>query len=46
MVVTKVLVLFFFIAVALSAFDGDNFSNFTPNGWSGIESAAALIFFA
>jgi basic amino acid/polyamine antiporter, APA family len=46
MVVTKVLVLFFFIAVALSAFDGDHFSDFAPNGWSGIENAAALIFFA
>jgi basic amino acid/polyamine antiporter, APA family len=46
MVVTKLLVLFFFIAVALSAFDGDHFSNFAPNGWSGIENAAALSFFA
>lgn len=46
MVVTKLLVLFFFIAVALSAFDGDRFSNFAPNGWSGSENAAALIFFA
>jgi APA family basic amino acid/polyamine antiporter len=46
MVVIKLLVLFFFIAVALSAFDGDHFSNFAPNGWSGIENAAALIFFA
>ena len=46
MVVIKLLVLFFFIAVALSAFDGDHFSDFAPNGWSGIENAAALIFFA
>jgi basic amino acid/polyamine antiporter, APA family len=46
MVVTKLLVLLFFIAVAFSAFDGDNFSNFAPNGFDGIEEAAALIFFA
>jgi basic amino acid/polyamine antiporter, APA family len=46
MVVIKLVVLFFFIAVALSAFDGDHFSDFAPNGWTGIENAAALIFFA
>jgi APA family basic amino acid/polyamine antiporter len=46
MVVTKILVLLFFIVVALSAFDGDNFSDFAPNGFGGIETAAALIFFA
>jgi basic amino acid/polyamine antiporter, APA family len=46
MVITKLLVLVFFIVVAFSAFDGDHFSNFAPNGFSGIESAAALIFFA
>jgi APA family basic amino acid/polyamine antiporter len=46
LVITKIAVLLFFIVVALSAFNGDHFSNFAPNGWSGIESAAALIFFA
>jgi basic amino acid/polyamine antiporter, APA family len=46
MVIGKILVLLFFIAVAFSAFDGDHFSNFAPNGFSGIEQAAALIFFA
>jgi len=46
MVITKLLVLAFFIVVALSAFNGDHFSDFAPNGWSGIEDAAALIFFA
>jgi basic amino acid/polyamine antiporter, APA family len=46
MVITKILVLLFFILVAFSAFDGDNFSNFAPNGFGGIETAAALIFFA
>src|SRR5919106_3285967 len=46
MVITKVLVLLFFIAVAFSAFNGDHFSDFAPNGFDGIEEAAALIFFA
>ena len=46
MVITKLTVLLFFIVVALSAFNGDHFSDFAPNGFSGIESAAALIFFA
>jgi len=46
MVITKLLVLVFFIVVAFSAFDSDHFSNFAPNGFSGIETAAALIFFA
>jgi basic amino acid/polyamine antiporter, APA family len=46
MVITKLLVLVFFILVAFSAFDGDHFSDFAPNGFSGIETAAALIFFA
>jgi basic amino acid/polyamine antiporter, APA family len=46
MVIIKLLVLAFFIVVAITAFDGDHFSDFAPNGWSGIEDAAALIFFA
>src|SRR3954470_8414864 len=46
MVITKIAVLLFFIAVAFTAFNGDHFSNFAPNGFSGIETAAALIFFA
>jgi APA family basic amino acid/polyamine antiporter len=46
MVIIKLLVLSFFIVVAITAFDGDHFSDFAPNGWSGIEDAAALIFFA
>jgi len=46
MVIVKLGVLLFFIAVAFSAFNGDHFSNFAPHGFSGIESAAALIFFA
>jgi basic amino acid/polyamine antiporter, APA family len=46
MVIVKLLVLLFFIVVAFSAFNGDHFSDFAPNGFSGIETAAALIFFA
>jgi basic amino acid/polyamine antiporter, APA family len=46
MVVGKILVLLFFIVVAFTAFDGDHFSDFAPNGFDGIEEAAALIFFA
>jgi basic amino acid/polyamine antiporter, APA family len=46
MVVGKILVLLFFIAVAFSAFNRDHFSDFAPNGFDGIEEAAALIFFA
>jgi len=46
MVIIKLVVLAFFIVVALTAFNGDHFSDFAPNGWSGIEDAAALIFFA
>jgi basic amino acid/polyamine antiporter, APA family len=46
MVVVKLVVLVFFIIVAATAFNGDHFSDFAPNGWGGIENAAALIFFA
>src|SRR5215207_899339 len=46
MVIIKLSVLAFFIVVALTAFNGDHFSDFAPHGWSGIEDAAALIFFA
>ena len=46
MVITKIVVLLFFIAVALSAFTGSHFSDFAPNGFGGVETAAALIFFA
>ncbi len=46
MVITKLAVLVFFLVVGVTAFTADNFSDFAPNGFSGIESAAALIFFA
>jgi APA family basic amino acid/polyamine antiporter len=46
MVIIKLGVLVFFIAVAATVFDSGNFTPFAPNGFDGIESAAALIFFA
>ena len=46
MVITKLAVLVFFIVAAATAFNGDHFSDFAPNGFGGIETAAALIFFA
>src|SRR4051794_29056055 len=46
MVALKLAILALFIVVALTAFNGDHFSNFAPNGFSGIVDGAALIFFA
>jgi APA family basic amino acid/polyamine antiporter len=46
MVGVKLTVLAIFVAVGVTAFNGDHFSNFTPNGTSGVVDAAALIFFA
>ena len=46
MVVFKVSVLIFFIVVGLLSFDSGNLEPFAPQGVGGIESAAAIIFFA
>ena len=46
MVVIKLAVLVFFIAVAFVNFSTDNFTPFAPQGVDGITSAAAIIFFA
>ena len=47
MVVVKLAVLVFFIAVALTtSFSGANLSPFAPNGTDAVVSAAAIIFFA
>jgi basic amino acid/polyamine antiporter, APA family len=46
MVITKLTVLAFFVIVGITAFTGSHFTPFTPNGFSGISDAAALIFFA
>jgi basic amino acid/polyamine antiporter, APA family len=46
MVCVKLGILGLFCIVALTAFNGDHFSNFAPNGFNGIVDGAALIFFA
>jgi APA family basic amino acid/polyamine antiporter len=46
MVGVKLVVLVFFIAVALVNFGTGNFHNFAPTGVDGITSASAIIFFA
>jgi APA family basic amino acid/polyamine antiporter len=46
MVAIKLVVLVFFIAVAMANFSTGNFSNFAPSGVDGVTSAAAIIFFA
>jgi APA family basic amino acid/polyamine antiporter len=46
MVVLKLIVLGFFVAVGWSYMRGENFQPFLPNGWSGVQSGAAIVFFA
>jgi APA family basic amino acid/polyamine antiporter len=46
MVIFKIVVLAFFVVVGITAFTGDHFTPFAPEGFSGISNAAALIFFA
>jgi basic amino acid/polyamine antiporter, APA family len=46
MVIIKLTVLAFFIAVGVTAFTADHFSDFAPNGFNGVIDGAALIFFA
>ena len=46
MVVIKLVVLTFFIVVGIKYMKVDNWHPFMPNGWSGIASGAAVIFFA
>ena len=46
MVLVKLAVLLFFIAIGITAFHSDNLSPFTPKGFNGTVDAAALIFFA
>jgi APA family basic amino acid/polyamine antiporter len=46
MVLIKVAVLLFFVAVGLQGWDSDNLSDFTPFGVYGITSAAGIIFFS
>ncbi len=45
-VVLKLAVILFFIAVGTPAVNADNWSPFMPNGFEGVRAAAAIIFFA
>jgi len=46
MVMLKLIVLGFFVAVGWSYMKSDNFHPFLPNGWGGVQSGAAIVFFA
>jgi amino acid transporter len=46
MVVIKLAVLLMFVIIALTAFNGDNFTDFTPLGKAAIGTAAGTIFFS
>ncbi|MCB1033786.1 MAG: amino acid permease [Acidobacteria bacterium] len=46
MVVIKLLVLAFFVAVGTRYAHAENWHPFLPNGWTGVASGAAVIFFA
>ena len=46
MVVIKIAVLMFFVAVAFSAFDAGNVTPFAPMGIAGVSAAASSIFFS
>jgi APA family basic amino acid/polyamine antiporter len=46
MVGIKIVVLIFFIAVGVAWVRPENWKPFAPNGWAGISSGAAIVFFA
>jgi APA family basic amino acid/polyamine antiporter len=46
MVMLKLVVLGFFVVVGWNYVKGDNFHPFLPNGWAGVQSGAAIVFFA
>jgi basic amino acid/polyamine antiporter, APA family len=46
MVILKLIVLGFFVAVGWGYMKGANFHPFLPNGWVGVQSGAAIVFFA
>jgi len=46
MVILKLIVLAFFVAVGIGYVKGANFTPFMPNGWSGVGAGAAIVFFA
>jgi APA family basic amino acid/polyamine antiporter len=46
MVIIKLIILGFFIYIAAHYVKPENWSPFAPNGWSGIQAGAAVVFFA
>jgi len=46
MVITKLVVLGFFIVIGLKYVKPENWTPFAPNGWAGIQAGAAIVFFA
>ncbi len=46
MVMLKLIILGFFVTVGWAYMQGDNFQPFLPNGWAGVHSGAAIVFFA
>jgi len=46
MVIVKLIILGFFILVGLKYVKPANWTPFAPNGWAGIQSGAAIVFFA
>jgi APA family basic amino acid/polyamine antiporter len=46
MVILKLIVLGFFVAVGWGYIKGENFHPFMPNGWAGVQAGAAIVFFA
>jgi APA family basic amino acid/polyamine antiporter len=46
MVMLKLIVLGFFVAVGWSYMRGANFHPLLPNGWAGVQAGAAIVFFA
>ena len=46
MVCIKIAVLVMFIAIGVTGWDSDNFSNFAPDGFDGVSAAAGIIFFS
>src|SRR3989449_4054878 len=46
MVILKLIVLGFFVAVGWSYMKPENFHPLLPNGWAGVQTGAAIVFFA
>ena len=46
MVILKLIVLAFFVAIGWKYTRPDNWQPFAPNGWGGIQAGAAIVFFA